>query len=150
MGQARDMTAEARRSLEQGRAASHYESPEAPPPLARRVSPRLAEAGAAGAAAGAALPPVVARQPSAPVKELGPYGPEKELPRDIARLLGGKAVPAVVHAMRLHASDTVRKIYASEWKGRSENVRAVALYLAHKHLHEHRPALGLPPPLEFG
>ena len=168
---ATQMTAEARRSLEQGRAASHYASPEAPPPLARRVSPLLVEAaeageagapgggasgstaGAAGAAAGAALPPVVARQPSAPVKKVGPYGPEKELPRDIAQLLGRKAGLAVAQAMRLHASGTVRRIYMSDWKGRSEGVRAVALFLAHKHLHAHRPdlaALGLPPPLELG
>ena len=175
---ATQMTAEARRSLEQGRAASHYASPEAPPPLARRVSPRLAEAaeagkpaagapgggasgsaaadvspaaGAAGAVAGAALPPVVARQPSAPVKELGPYGPEKELPRDIVQLLGRKAGLAVAQAMRLHASGTVRRIYASEWKGRSEGVRAVALFLAHTHLHVHRPDLAaLGPPLELG
>lgn len=161
------MTAEASRSLEQGRAASHYESPEAPPPLAHRVSPRLAEAagapgsasgsadappaaGAAGVAAGAALPPVVARQPSAPVKELGPYAPENELPGDIARLLGGKTVVAVTQAMRLHASGTVRRIYASGYGAKSKQVRAAALFLAHKHLHEHRPALGLPPPLQLG
>ena len=53
--------------------------------------------------------------------------------------------------MRLHASGTVRRIYASDWKkSRSEGVRAVALLLAHKHLHEHRRDLvarGLPPPL---
>lgn len=45
---AKRVTAEAQRSLEQGRAASHYASPEAPPPLARRVPPRLAEAAEAG------------------------------------------------------------------------------------------------------
>ena len=95
----------------------------------------------------------VSPEPSAPVKELGPFGPEKALQSDIEKLLGRKAVLAVVHAMRLHASGTVRRIYASKWKGRSENVRAVALFLAHKHLHEHRRDLvarGLPPPLQLG
>jgi hypothetical protein len=45
----------------------------------------------------------------------------------------------------------VRRIYASDWKGRSEGVRAVALFLAHTHLHVHRPDLAaLGPPLELG
>ena len=57
---------------------------------------------------------------------------------------------AVAQAMRLHASGTVRRIYASGYGAKSKQVRAAALFLAHKHLHEHRPALGLPPPLQLG
>ena len=60
---------------------------------------------------------------------------------------------AVAQAMRLHASGTVRRIYASGYGAKSKQVRAAALFLAHKHLHEHRPDLvarGLPPPLQLG
>ena len=77
-----------------------------------------------------------------------PRGPENDLPRDIERLFHGKCNNnAVKQAMRLYASGTIRRIYSSGWLPKSPTVRAVALYLAHKHMCANRPdlrKLGLP------
>ena len=164
--QVKRMLDEAMRSLEQGRAACHYPAL-APPPLARRTSPRLAEASgtggssaiapkAASAPAQAAAPPASGAGPSAApastaptlAKDMCPRGPENDLPRDIERLFHGKCNNnAVKQAMRLYASGTIRRIYSSGWLPKSHTVRAVALYLAHKHMCANRPdlrKLGLP------
>ena len=77
---------------------------------------------------------------------------ERELPHDVARLLGPETVLTVAQAMRLHASGTVRRCYEGGWMARSQQVRTAALFLAHTHLHAHRPdlvAVGLPPPLDL-
>ena len=105
--QVKRMLDEAMRSLEQGRAACHYPAL-APPPLARRTSPRLAEASgtggssanapkAASAPAQAAAPPASGAGPSAAPASTAPTlardmcarGPENDLPRDIERLFHG-------------------------------------------------------------
>ena len=164
--QVKRMLDEAMRSLEQGRAACHYPAL-APPPLARRTSPRLAEASgtggssaiapkAASAPAQAAAPPASGAGPSAApastaptlAKDMCARVSENDLPRDIERLFHGKCNNnAVKQAMRLYASGTIRRIYSSGWLPKSHTVRAVALYLAHKHMCANRPdlrKLGLP------
>ena len=153
--QAKRMLDEAMRSLEQGRAACHYQDPAlAPPPVARRTSPRLGEASGAGgssaiapkaasAPAQAAAPPASGAGPSAAPASTAPTlardmcarDPEDELPGDIERLFHGKCNNnAVKQAMRLYASGTIRRIYSSGWHPKSHTVRAVALYLAHDHM----------------
>ena len=161
LGRAKQMVNEARRSLEHGRAASHYEEHELrssesqPPPVVRRCSPRLAPVTAGSSQqppvepspASAGSPPT--RQVSLPLQSLSPYPPEKELYNDLRRLLGSRVHNQVLNRLRLFASGTVRRLYKSAWKPQSETARAVALALAHRHVHASQPELvgrGLVPP----